>query len=82
MTTAEDDPSSTGRKHLVAELSEDLDVAIREFLERNPGTSPQRIRSAMRRVERRTVGGRLRGAAALACLAAFVVGMTIGLMLG
>lgn len=38
----------------VEELSEDIKVAILEFLERYPGTSSEEIRQAMQLAERRT----------------------------
>lgn len=83
MTAATRHPAASGRNHVVDELSEDLDVAIREFLERYPGTSPQRIRTAMRLAERRNDGGRFgRAAPAIALIAVFVVGIALGLMLG
>jgi len=83
MTAAMDEPPASGRIQLVDELSEDLDVAVREFLERHPGTSPNRIRTAMRLAERRTRGGRLqRVAPVLALITAFVIGLMFGFVLG
>ena len=38
----------------VRELAVDIEVAIREFLERHPRTSPSEIRHAMRIAARRT----------------------------
>jgi len=72
-----------GRNRLVDELAEDIDVAIREFLERYPGTSPSGVRQAIRLVERRTYGGRVRPARrALAILALLGSGVILGLLLG
>lgn len=83
MTAAANDSTRSRRPRLVDELSEDLDVAIREFLERNPRASARRIRQAIRLVERRTDGGPLRRvAAALVVLAAFAIGVALGLLLG
>jgi len=77
------DPAPPGKPRLVDELSEDLDVAIREFLERHPCTSARRIRQAIRLLERGTLGGRTRRvAASLALLAAFGLGVVLGLLVG
>ncbi len=66
----------------VDELREDLDVAIEEFLERHPRTSPRRVRTALRKTERSAGGSRDgRLARALALLAAFAVGLGLGVML-
>lgn len=68
---------------LVAELSEDLDVAVREFLERHPGTSACRVRQAIRHLERGQPGGRTRRLAALfAVLAVFAAGLVLGMLVG
>jgi hypothetical protein len=73
----------SGKPRLVTELSEDLDVAIREFLERHPSTGARRVRQAIHRVERGLPGGRTRRVAALfAMLAAFGVGVVLGLLVG
>jgi hypothetical protein len=45
-------PLASTRESKVRELSEDIRVAILEFLERHPRTSPDEIRQAMRVVER------------------------------
>lgn len=66
----------------VEELREDLDVAIQEFLERHPQTSPRRIREAMRLAERSACSRDRRMVFGLALLAAFVVGVALGLGLG
>jgi hypothetical protein len=47
------EPASSGASRHVQELSEDIRVAILEFLERHPGTSSDVVRQAMRLVERR-----------------------------
>jgi hypothetical protein len=65
----------------VDELSEDIDVAILEFVERHPDTGPRRIRQAMRLLERRS-DNRRRVASALSLLGAFVGGMSLALVLG
>ena len=71
---------------LVDELHEDLDVAIREFLERHPSTSNSRVRKAIRLVERGLPGGRARGEGAIialfALLTAFGVGVVLGFLVG
>jgi hypothetical protein len=83
MTAVAKDPTETDRQHLVDELSEDLDVAIREFLERNPRTGSPAIRKAIRLAGRRADGGALRRAAPFfAVLAALVLGFVLGLWLG
>ena len=45
-------PTSAGASLPVQELSEDIRVAILEFLERHPGTSTEEIQQAIRAVER------------------------------
>jgi ribosomal 50S subunit-associated protein YjgA (DUF615 family) len=83
MAATEKEATPAGAPSLVDELSEDLDVAIREFLERNPETSRRRIRQAIRAMEQRERGGPFRRLhPALALLAVFTVGVTLGLMLG
>lgn len=83
MTTEKNGAHRSDGNHLVDELSEDLDVAIREFLDRHPGTSPHRIHKALEMMERRTGSGRIRRLVPLlALLAAFTVGLTLGLLLG
>ncbi len=73
----------SGKPRLVNELTEDLDVAIREFLERHPSTSTGRVRQAIRRVERGLHGGRIRRVAAVvAMLVAFAMGVALGLAVG
>jgi hypothetical protein len=82
MTAEAKGPAPSGRSNPVEELSEDLDVAIGEFLERHPRTSPRRIRQAIQLVERRADGGLVRRVApGLALLAALVVGVVLGLIL-
>jgi hypothetical protein len=71
------------KPRLVNELTEDLDVAIREFLERHPSTSTRRVRQAIQRVERGLHGGGTRRVAALvAMLVAFALGVVLGLSVG
>lgn len=83
MTTASELSTRSVRATVVDELSEDLDVAIREFLERHPHTSRRRIRQAIRLVERQAIAGPLhRVTPAVALLAAFAAGMAFGLTLG
>jgi hypothetical protein len=62
----------------IDELSEDIDVAIREFLERHPRTNPEQIRRAMRVVEGEAceADGRARWVLALAL--AFLLGVGFG----
>lgn len=77
------DPAPSGRPRLVDELNEDLDVAIREFSDRHPSTSARRVRQALRLVERGLPGRRTRRVAAFfAMLAAFGVGVVLGLLVG
>jgi len=71
------------KPRLVDELSEDLDVAVREFLERHPSTSTRRVRQAVHRMERGFHGGRARLVVAfLAMLVACAVGVVLGLSIG
>lgn len=62
----------------VEELSEDIDVAIREFLERHPHTNAAQIRKAMlvagRGVCRSDAGARR----AIGLVGAFVLGAVLG----
>jgi hypothetical protein len=77
------DRSRRGRPRLVDDLHEDLDVAIREFLERHPSTGARRIHQGIRLAERGLPGGRTRRVAALlALLAAFGAGVALGLLVG
>jgi len=72
-----------GQPSLVEDLHEDLDVAIREFLDRHPCAGTRRVRQAIRIVERGLPGGRVRRLAALlAQLAVFVAGLVLGLSVG
>lgn len=72
----------SGEPRLVDELSEDLDVAIREFLERHPSTSTRQVRRAILRMERGLHGSRTRRVAALfAMLVVFGVGVVLGFLL-
>ncbi len=50
----ETNPPASARESKVRELSEDIRVAILEFLERHPRTSRDEILEAMRVVERST----------------------------
>jgi len=82
MTAVTEDRARPDRHELADELCEDLDVAIREFLERNPYTSSSAIRMALRLAEQRA-GGRIRRVApGLTALAVFVIGFAIGSWLG
>lgn len=83
MKTGASGAAQPRQHHLVAELSEDLDVAIREFLERHPGTSACRIRQAIRLLERDQPGGGTRRLAVLfAVSAVFAVGLVLGMLVG
>jgi len=83
MMAAAEQPEQSGPSLPVDELCEDIDVAIREFLERYPQTDRRRIRQAIRRVERSADGGSMRWlAAVLSLLAAVAVGLALGLALG
>lgn len=83
MTATAKDPPRSGASRQVDELSEDLEVAIREFLERNPDTSSRSIRQALSRVEWCADNETMRRAArVLALLAAFAVGLSLGLAFG
>jgi len=73
--------SSADRNQLVGELSEDLAVAIQEFVERHPHSEPRRIRRALRLVERQLGVGWPRVGPMLRLAAAFVAGWVTGALL-
>ena len=83
MNSEANDQESRRFSPQVKELGEDLDIAIREFLERHPRTRDRRIRQALRLAER-NVGGKWerRFVGALALLAAFLVGAGLGVVFG
>ena len=56
----EEDLVTTRHGRHTRELSEDIDVAIEEFLERQPGASRQEILQAIRLTRKGRSGGRLR----------------------
>lgn len=65
----------------VEELSEDIDVAIREFLERHPHTRARQIQRAMLVAGRGACGPDRRARRALALVLAFLVGAGFGAVL-
>jgi hypothetical protein len=62
----------------IEELSEDIDVAIREFLERHPHTNPHQIRRAMLVVGRDACGAGRRAPRVLGLVIAFLLGVGLG----
>jgi hypothetical protein len=81
MSGASNDRGTMRSSERVDELSEDIDVAIREFLERHPRTNPEQIRRAMRVVGRDACGADRRTRRAFALAMAFLLGVGLGAVL-
>lgn len=80
MSGASSHPGTMKSSERIEELSEDIDVAIREFLERHPRTSSRQIRAAAR-----VAGGHVRGPdrlveRVLTGVIAFLLGIAVGAM--
>jgi len=78
MSGASNDPGTMKSSERIEELSEDIDVAIWEFLERHPRTNPQQIRRAVRCARRDACGADRRVTRVLALVIAFLLGLGLG----
>lgn len=65
----------------IEELSEDIDVAIREFLERHPHTKARQVREAMLVAGPDACGRERRARRALAFVLVFLLGAGLGAVL-
>ncbi len=78
MSGASKGPGTMKSSERIEELSEDIDVAIREFLERHPHTNPQQIRRAVQCVGRDACGADRRAPRVLALVIALLLGVGLG----
>lgn len=78
MSGPSSDPGTMRSSERIEELSEDIDVAIREFLERHPHTNPQQVQQAMLVVERDACGAGRRAPRIREMFVAFLLGFGAG----